>query len=50
MTAEPNDDGSITIHFSGNLDQSNFLYTPEGELYGLVLRSARGDSPNDQDR
>ena len=31
--AERNADGSVTIHFGGNPNQSNFLYTPDGWIY-----------------
>jgi len=41
VTAEPNDDGSITIHFGGNPDQPNFLYTPEGWNYTVRFYGPR---------
>ncbi|PCR90414.1 hypothetical protein CP557_07670 [Natrinema ejinorense] len=41
VTAEPNDDGSITIHFGGGPDQPNFLYTPEGWNYTVRLYQPR---------
>jgi len=37
LTAERDDDGSVTIHFGGDSDQSNFLYTPEGWTYTVRL-------------
>jgi hypothetical protein len=37
VTAEPNDDGSVTIHFGGDPDQPNFIYTPEGWRYLVRL-------------
>ncbi|KYH24889.1 hypothetical protein HAPAU_29810 [Halalkalicoccus paucihalophilus] len=40
-TAEPNDDGSVTIHFGGDPDQPNFLYTPEGWNYTVRLYQPR---------
>jgi hypothetical protein len=41
VTAEPNDDGSVTIHFGGDPDQPNFLYTPEGWNYTVRLYQPR---------
>jgi hypothetical protein len=41
VTAEPNDDGSITIHFGGDPDQPNFIYTPEGWRYLVRLYGTR---------
>ncbi|MFP8955778.1 DUF1214 domain-containing protein [Natrialbaceae archaeon A-CW3] len=35
--AERDDDGSVTIHFGGDPNQSNFLYTPEGWIYYVRL-------------
>ncbi|RKD89058.1 DUF1214 domain-containing protein [Halopiger aswanensis] len=40
-TAEPNDDGSITIHFGGDPDKPNFLYTPAGWNYTVRLYQPR---------
>ncbi|RLM53557.1 DUF1214 domain-containing protein [Halobellus sp. Atlit-31R] len=37
VTAERNDDGSVTIHFGGDPDQPNFLYTPEEWNYVVRL-------------
>ncbi|QRV15901.1 DUF1214 domain-containing protein [Haloterrigena salifodinae] len=36
-TAERADDGSVTIHFGGDPDQPNFIYTPEGWNYTVRL-------------
>jgi len=41
VTAERNADGSVTIHFGGNPDQKNFLYTPEGWYYFIRLYQPR---------
>ena len=41
VTAKPNDDGSITIHFGGDPDQPNFIYTPEGWCYLVRLYGTR---------
>jgi hypothetical protein len=41
VTAERNDDGSVTIYFGGDPDQSNFLYTPEGWRYLVRLYKPR---------
>ena len=41
VTAERNADGSATIHFGGDPDQKNFLYTPEGWLYYVRLYQPR---------
>ncbi|MFC7044454.1 DUF1214 domain-containing protein [Halobacteriaceae archaeon GCM10025711] len=41
VTAEPNADGSVTIHFGGDPDQPNFLYTPEGWIYYVRLYEPR---------
>jgi len=41
VTAEPNDDGSVTIHFGGDPDQPNFLYTPKDWLYYVRLYQPR---------
>ncbi|WP_192498525.1 DUF1214 domain-containing protein [Halorussus halophilus] len=41
VTAEPNDDGSVTIHFGGDPDQPNFLYTPKGWNYVVRLYQPR---------
>ncbi|WP_458191077.1 DUF1214 domain-containing protein [Haladaptatus sp. NG-WS-4] len=35
--AERNADGSVTIHFGGDPNQSNFLYTPDGWIYYVRL-------------
>jgi len=40
-TAEPDDDGSITIYFGGDPDQPNFIYTPEGWNYTVRLYQPR---------
>ncbi|WP_423746977.1 DUF1214 domain-containing protein (plasmid) [Haladaptatus sp. SPP-AMP-3] len=41
VTAERADDGSVTIHFGGDPDQPNFLYTPEGWHYMVRLYQPR---------
>ena len=41
VTAEQADDGSITIHFGGDPDQPNFLYTPEEWFYIVRLYGPR---------
>ncbi|WP_458190830.1 DUF1214 domain-containing protein [Haladaptatus sp. NG-WS-4] len=41
VTAERADDGSVTIHFGGDPDQPNFLYTPEGWNYMVRLYQPR---------
>ncbi|QFU81836.1 DUF1214 domain-containing protein [Natronorubrum aibiense] len=41
VTAERDDDGSITIHFGGDPNQSNFLYTPEEWNYMVRLYQPR---------
>ncbi|WP_206025707.1 DUF1214 domain-containing protein [Rhodococcus sp. 14C212] len=41
VTAEPNDDGSVTIHFDGDPDQPNFIYIPEGWRYLVRLYGTR---------
>ncbi|SEP12922.1 Protein of unknown function [Halogranum amylolyticum] len=41
VTAERADDGSVTIHFGGDPNQSNFLYTPEGWNYIVRLYQPR---------
>ncbi|WP_255150095.1 DUF1214 domain-containing protein [Halorarius halobius] len=41
VTAEPNDDGSVTIHFGGDPDQPNFLYTPDDWNYVVRLYQPR---------
>ncbi|WP_165875302.1 DUF1214 domain-containing protein [Natrarchaeobius chitinivorans] len=41
VTAEPDDDGSITIHFGGDPDQPNYLYTPEDWFYLVRLYGPR---------
>jgi len=33
VTAARNDDGSVTVHFGGDPDQPNFLYTPDDWTY-----------------
>lgn len=35
--AERNADGSVTIHFGGDADQPNFIYTPAGWIYYVRL-------------
>jgi hypothetical protein len=37
VTAERDDDGSVTVHFGGDPDQPNFLYTPEEWNYVVRL-------------
>jgi len=37
VTAARNDDGSVTIHFGGDPDQPNFLYTPPEWTYLIRL-------------
>ncbi|MFB6140120.1 MAG: DUF1214 domain-containing protein [Halosimplex sp.] len=41
VTAERDDDGSVTIHFGGDPDQPNFIYTPEGWQYIVRLYRPR---------
>ncbi|SEP12900.1 Protein of unknown function [Halogranum amylolyticum] len=41
VTAEQSDDGSVTIHFGGDPDQPNFIYTPEGWQYIVRLYRPR---------
>jgi hypothetical protein len=41
LTAERADDGSVTIHFGGDPDQPNFIYTPEGWHYIVRLYQPR---------
>jgi len=41
VTAKPNQDGSVTIHFGGDPDQPNFIYTPEGWRYLVRLYGTR---------
>ena len=41
VTAERNADGSVTIHFGGNPDQPNFLYTPKDWNYLVRLYKPR---------
>ncbi|WP_458210516.1 DUF1214 domain-containing protein [Haladaptatus sp. NG-SE-30] len=41
VTAERDDDGSVTIHFGGDPDQPNFLYIPEGWNYMVRLYEPR---------
>ena len=41
VTAKPNDDGSVTIHFGGDPAQPNFIYTPEGWRYLVRLYGTR---------
>ncbi|WP_423746916.1 DUF1214 domain-containing protein (plasmid) [Haladaptatus sp. SPP-AMP-3] len=41
VTAERADDGSVTIHFGGDPDQPNFIYTPEGWHYIVRLYKPR---------
>ncbi|MGM0387730.1 MAG: DUF1214 domain-containing protein [Natrinema limicola] len=41
VTAERDDDGSVTIHFGGAPDQPNFLYTPAGWNYTVRLYEPR---------
>ncbi|WP_458208792.1 DUF1214 domain-containing protein [Haladaptatus sp. NG-SE-30] len=41
VTAEQNADGSVTIHFGGDPEQKNFLYTPEGWRYLVRLYEPR---------
>lgn len=37
LTAQPNDDGSFSINFGGDPDQSNWLFTPEGWNYTIRM-------------
>jgi len=37
VTAKPNGDGSVTIHFGGDPDQPNFIWIPEGWRYLVRL-------------
>jgi len=37
VTAERDDDGSVSVHFGGDPDQPNFLYTPERWNYTVRL-------------
>lgn len=41
VTAERDDDGSITVNFGGSPDQPNFLYTPEEWNYMVRLYQPR---------
>ncbi|WP_458210937.1 DUF1214 domain-containing protein [Haladaptatus sp. NG-SE-30] len=41
VTAERADDGSVTINFGGDPDQSNFIYTPDGWHYIVRLYEPR---------
>ena len=41
VTAERDDDSDVTIHFGGDPDQPNFLYTPEGWSYTVRLYEPR---------
>ena len=41
VTAEQNADGSVTIHFGGDPDQKNFLYTPKDWRYLVRLYGTR---------
>jgi hypothetical protein len=41
VTAERNADGRVTIHFGGDPDQKNFLYTPKGWNYAVRLYKPR---------
>ncbi|MCO8256804.1 DUF1214 domain-containing protein [Haladaptatus sp. AB618] len=41
LTAERNADGSVTIHFGGDPDQPNFIYTPDGWHYIVRLYQPR---------
>jgi len=41
VTAERDDDGSVTIHFGGDPDQPNFIYTPDGWNYTVRLYGPR---------
>lgn len=41
VTAERDDDGSVTIHFGGDPDQPNLLCTPEGWTYVVRLYRPR---------
>ncbi|MFB6135391.1 MAG: DUF1214 domain-containing protein [Halobacteriaceae archaeon] len=41
VTAVQNEDGSVTIHFGGDPDQPNFIYTPEGWSYVVRLYQPR---------
>ncbi|OLZ42692.1 hypothetical protein A6E15_10645 [Natrinema saccharevitans] len=41
VTAEPDDDGSITIHFGGDPDRPNYLYTPAEWFYLVRLYGPR---------
>jgi hypothetical protein len=37
VTAEPNADGSITIHFGGDPDQVNYIPIADGWNYGIRM-------------
>ncbi|MFB6140121.1 MAG: DUF1214 domain-containing protein [Halosimplex sp.] len=41
VTAERDADGSVTIHFGGDPDRPNFIYTPEGWSYTVRLYRPR---------
>ncbi|ODR83266.1 hypothetical protein BG842_09895 [Haladaptatus sp. W1] len=41
VTAKRDADGSVTIHFGGDPDQPNFIYTPEGWHYIVRLYQPR---------
>ncbi|MFC4542328.1 DUF1214 domain-containing protein [Halosolutus amylolyticus] len=46
VTAERDDDGSVTVHLGGDPDQPNFLYTPEGWRYIVRLYRPREEVLN----
>ena len=46
VTAERNNDGSVTVHFGGDPTQSNFLYTPDGWRYIVRLYRPRDEILN----
>jgi hypothetical protein len=41
VTAERDDDGSVTVHFGGDPDQPNFIYTPGEWNYMVRLYQPR---------
>ena len=41
VTAQPDDDGSITIHFGGDSERPNYIGTPEGWRYLVRMYGSR---------
>jgi hypothetical protein len=46
VTATPDEDGSVTIHFGGDPDQPNYIYTPQGWRYLVRLYGTREEVIN----